>query len=217
MNLILCCANASLQARWFSALSGLYTTFQATTLQDLRVLVGQKISFDLLIVHATLLDLDIVAYIRKRRPACKLFILSDRPDEAEGLHSLRLGVVGYANSYISPDRLQEATKAIASGSVWINQQLMQRLIAGTLRQNDAGLESSSQEKRPLLLQLSQREYQIARLVAEGLSNLEIAERLGITERTVKAHLGAAYAKTSARGRLGLALLVQQSGGTDSPE
>ena len=51
-------------------------------------------------------------------------------------------------------------------------------------------------------------------MAEGLSNLEIAERLGITERTVKAHLGAIYAKTSTRGRLGLALLVNQPGGGD---
>ena len=57
--------------------------------------------------------------------------------------------------------------------------------------------------------MSNREYQIAGLVAEGLSNLEIAEQLGITERTVKAHLGAVYAKTSTRSRLGLALMLNK--------
>jgi len=42
-----------------------------------------------------------------------------------------------------------------------------------------------------------------------LSNLEIAEQLGITERTVKAHLGTVYAKTSSRSRLGLALMLNK--------
>ena len=67
-----------------------------------------------------------------------------------------------------------------------------------------------QHDTPLLLhQLTKREDQIARLVAAGLSNLAIAERLGITERTVKAHLSSMYSKTSTTGRLGLALLVHQ--------
>ena len=62
----------------------------------------------------------------------------------------------------------------------------------------------------MLATLSDREYQIAGLVAEGMANLEIAEQLGITERTVKAHLGAIYAKTSTRGRLALALLIKRT-------
>ena len=211
MNLILCCGNTSLRERWLSALDALYTVYQAATLQDLTILVRQKISFDLLFVHRTLVDMEIVAYIGRRQPACKLFILSDRPDETEGLDFLQLGVIGYANSYIGAERLQEATRVVISGSVWINQQLMQRLIAQSApaKQKNDRLTKEA-ERRHLLHNLSDREYQIAGLVAEGLSNLEIAEQLGITDRTVKAHLGAIYAKTSTRGRLGLALLVNQS-------
>lgn len=208
MNLILCCGNNSLRERWHAALKASFTVYQASTLQDLSILVRQKISFDLLFVHRTLVDLEIVAYIRKSQPACKLFILSDRPDEEEGLSFIRLGVIGYANSYIAPERLDEAARTVASGSVWINQQLMHRLIAGSATaKKDQG--SGAQEKPQVLAQLSDREYQIAGLVAAGLSNLEIAEQLGITERTVKAHLGAIYAKTSTKGRLGLALLINQ--------
>lgn len=210
MNLILCCGNISLRERWFSALDTLHTVYQAATLQDLSILVGQKISFDLLFVHRTQVDLEIVAYIRRKQPACKLFILSDRPDETEGLDFIRLGVIGYANSYISGERLQDAARVVASGSVWINQQLMQRLIAESAppKQGKDGI-TREEERRQLLRNLSDREYQIAGLVAEGMSNLEIAAQLDITERTVKAHLGAIYAKTSTRGRLGLALLVNQ--------
>ncbi len=211
MNLILCCGNSSLRERWVSALDSLYSAYQAASLQDLTILVRQKISFDLLFVHRSLVDLEIVAYIRKTVPACKLFILSDRPDETEGLDFIRMGVIGYANSYIGPERLQEAARTVVSGSVWINQQLMQRLIAESApaKQGNEGL-LKEEERRQLLSSLSDREYQIAGLVAQGLSNLEIAEQLGITDRTVKAHLGAIYAKTSTRGRLELALRINKT-------
>ncbi len=216
MNLILCCGNAALLKRWASALQEGFATYQATTLQDLRILVGQQIVFDLLLVHASQVDRDIVAYIRERKPGCKLFILADRPDEEEGIRYLRLGVVGYANSYMGAERLQEAVRAIASGSVWINQQLMQRLIAGVAppgqQPQPARAEITTQR---LLASLTNREQQIAHLVATGHANLEIAAHLGITERTVKAHLGAIYAKTSTKGRLSLALLVQNNKGPAS--
>ncbi|MCL2458091.1 MAG: response regulator transcription factor [Desulfobulbus sp.] len=210
MNLILCCGNIGLRERWVAALRTRFTIYQTSTLQDLRILVGQRVSFDLLFVHRALVDQETVAYIRERQPACRLFILSDRPDDTEGLGFLRQGVVGYANSYINPERLMEAAQVVASGSVWINQQLMQRLIAETAPA--APLEDSKNDQGQRdrgLADLSNREYQIAGLVAEGLSNLEIAEQLGITERTVKAHLSAVYAKTSIHGRLGLALLFNK--------
>ena len=211
MNLILCCGNISLRERWLSALGSLYSAYQAATLQDLSILVRQKISFDLLFVHRSLVDVEIVAYIRRTVPACKLFILSDRPDDTEGLDFIRLGVIGYANSYIGAERLQEAARTVASGSVWINQLLMQRLIAESApaKQGNTGI-LKDEERRQLLGSLSDREYQIAKLVAQGLSNLEIAEQLGITDRTVKAHLGAIYTKTSTRGRLELALRINKT-------
>ena len=214
MNLILCSAQTGLRERWFAALASDYTVYQAASLQDLAILVRQRIALDLLFVHRPLVDAEVVAYIHRSAPACRLFLLSDRPDEDEGLAFLRLGIVGYANSYMSDARLREAARTVAAGGVWINQQLMQRLIAQTAPADRAGADSHDPPRQPLG-NLSNREYQIAGLVAEGLSNLEIAEQLGITERTVKAHLGAIYAKTSTRGRLGLALLVNQPGGLDN--
>ena len=55
--------------------------------------------------------------------------------------------------------------------------------------------------------LSEREGQVAKLVAGGASNKEIADRLSIAERTVKAHLTAIFEKTGARDRLQLSLKV----------
>ena len=212
MNLILCCAQDGLRARWFAALESDYTVYQTAGLQDLGILVQNRTSFDLLFLHRPLVNKEIIAYIRGKLPLCKVFVLSDRPDEDDGIGFLRLGVVGYANSYSSAARLREAAHAIASGSVWVNQQVMQRLIlAMTPPAADDGTEKKQgqHDTPPLLHQLTKREDQIARLVAAGLSNLAIAERLGITERTVKAHLSSMYSKTSTTGRLGLALLVHQ--------
>jgi len=55
--------------------------------------------------------------------------------------------------------------------------------------------------------LSEREVQVARLIANGASNKEIADRLVITERTVKAHLTAIFEKLGVRDRLQLSLRV----------
>lgn len=220
MNVILCCGKMSLRDRWFSSLIDRYTVYQAGALQELSILVKNRISFDLMLLHRPLLDEETMLYIRERIPACKLFILSDRPDEQEGLTFLRLGAVGYANSYISSERLREAVRVLASGSVWINQRLMQYLITACAEPAPATKEEGTAATKPLStsvpaghlqqLNLTNREYEIARLVSRGASNAAIAERLAITESTVKSHLSAIYTKTSTRNRLGLALLFNSA-------
>lgn len=218
MNLILCCGKMSLRDRWFTALVDQvdhYTLYQTGALQELSILVKNRISFDLMLLHRPLLDSETMLYIREKIPACKLFVLSDRPNEQEGLAFLRLGAVGYANSYISSARLQEAVRVIAAGSVWVNQSLLQHLIATMAAATDTG----KTEEPPApgvtramqrLQLLTRREHEIAQLVSQGASNAAIAEQLGISERTVKSHLSAIYAKTATQGRLGLALLINSS-------
>ena len=63
------------------------------------------------------------------------------------------------------------------------------------------------ESEDILAALTKRELEVARLVANGSSNKEIARQLGITERTVKAHVGAVFQKLNVRDRLQLALIV----------
>ena len=209
MNLLLCCNADSLRNRWLNALDSGFTVYEATRLADLGGIV-HRIAMDIMLIHHSMVDLEDVAYIRKTLPTCRLFILADRPEETEGLALIRLGVVGYANSYITAQGLREALKVVANGSVWINQKLMQRLITVTSPPgHEKPTSSGDRLEHESLLMLSNREYQIARLIADGLSNLEIAAELNITERTVKAHLSAIYAKTSTRGRLNLALLINQ--------
>lgn len=209
MNIIACCSATNVLKRWEDSLQSTYTMYQATTLKDLKILL-QKISYEVILLHNMMIEPETVARLRQALPTIRIFILSDRPTDEEGLDYLKKGVVGYANSYINKKRFLEAVGAITSGSVWVNQTLMQRLIAGALPATEQKpAEEKEQEEAEELKHLSNREYQIAALVADGLSNLEIAAELDITERTVKAHLSSIYAKTNSRGRLNLALLFKK--------
>jgi len=113
-------------------------------------------------------------------------------------------VRGYANASMEGRLLQTAITTICSGDIWVARRIMQTLVNELLNDNtqDAGY------MHPSLSLLTERELEIAELVAEGSSNKIVATRLGITERTVKAHLTSAFNKTGARGRLDLSLMVK---------
>ncbi len=208
MNILLCTSVESLLSRWLDALAVQHSVFQIKDLDGLDSL-SEDVRPDLLLLHDRMLSADTVAAFKRRLPACKIFILADRPDDKRGVAFLRLGVVGYGNSYMTAERLVAAVEVVASGSVWMNQNIMQRLIVALGEGRD---DTSSLEEEPDsdLATLSRRELQIARLVAKGRSNQEIAGELDIAERTVKAHLSSIFIKVGVRGRLHLALLVNRS-------
>ncbi len=208
MNILLCTPVESLLSRWLDALAVQHAVFQIKGLDGLDSL-SEDARPDLLLLHDRMLSADTVAEFKRRLPACRIFILADRPDDKRGVAFLRLGVVGYGNSYMTAERLVAAVEVVASGSVWMNQNIMQRLIVAL----DEGRETSFPGEEPdgELAALSRRELQIARLAAKGFSNLEIAEELNIVERTVKAHMSSIFIKVGVRGRLHLALLMNRSG------
>jgi DNA-binding NarL/FixJ family response regulator len=151
---------------------------------------------------------DTFSELRKLAPLSHFFLLSDQPNEEDGLAFLKLGIVGYGNTYISRGRLAEAVRVISNGGVWLGQKVMQQLIAETYARAKEKPASDSEQK---LASLTRRERAVAELVAQGQSNLEIAANLNITERTVKAHLTSIYEKTGTGSRLNLALLINQGG------
>ena len=205
MTILLSSANDLVIQRWTDLLKEKYNLDQANSLPNLQKLcVDEK--FDLLLLHRPLVDPETFIEIRRLSPLCKIFLLSDQPNEEEGLTFLKLGIVGYANTYISAERITEATRVISSGAVWLGQKVMQRLILDSYSKAKNKAVSDSKKK---LETLTKREREIADLIAQGQSNLEIAANLNITERTVKAHLSSIYEKTKTGSRLNLALLINR--------
>lgn len=205
MAILLCSANKSVITRWENLLGGRYPLEHVTLLRELKMRCAEK-TFDLILLHRALVDMAAFSELRRAAPLNKFFLLSDQPNEEEGLAFLKLGIVGYGNTYISQARLVEAVRVISGGAVWLGQKVIQQLILDSYSKAKEQVAPGPPKK---LTGLTPAERKIAELVAQGQSNLEIAFNLKITERTVKAHLTSIYQKTKTGSRLSLALLINR--------
>jgi len=127
-------------------------------------------------------------------------IASVRPNDEEGVQAFFCGALGYCHAYSPAVTLTRVLQAVATGSVWMGASLVSRL----LRQVGALAPTRTDWRHEAL---SERERAIALRVSQGESNSRIAAAMGITERTVKAHLTAIFEKLGVEDRLQLALLV----------
>lgn len=134
-----------------------------------------------------------------------LVVLSDEPDESLVMQALSAGAAGCCNTNAAPEVLRQVAMVVGNGGLWVGQSLLQRLVGSTSRILGENAPRPPRDNWSALL--SEREAQVARMVAGGASNKEIANRLVITERTVKAHLTAVFEKLSLRDRLQLSLRI----------
>lgn len=148
---------------------------------------------------------DAIATILKSYPNAKVVVLANTPSHTESLQALSAGAMGYAHSYSPPEMLNEIRSVVIHRGIWLGQQLLKRLIETSVKR--AGNKPKLVEE--LLERLTKREKQVALEAAKGLSNKEIARVLEITERTVKAHLAAAFERLGAKDRLQLALMLNK--------
>lgn len=141
-----------------------------------------------------------VRAVRAVAPHAPVVVLSNVPEDDQGLAVLAAGASGYCSALTLPSVLRQVAGVVEHGGLWVGPRLMQRLMQGLATRGDATPDLS-------LDLLSQRERQVAVAVARGSTNKEIARAMNITERTVKAHLSAAFEKLGVRDRMQLALLV----------
>lgn len=144
-------------------------------------------------------DLARMQAVRALAPGVPVVALSNVPEDEQGLAMLSAGASGYCSALTLPAILRQVAGVVEQGGLWVGPQLMRRLMSGLAVQAPA--------THPPLHGLSQRERQIAEAAARGGTNKEIARAMGITERTVKAHLTAAYEKLGVRDRMQLSLLI----------
>ena len=164
---------------------------------------------EMALIHLSLPGLedgDGIAMLRARHPQTKLLVFSDTPTESEGLRLLRIGMHGYLNTYTARDLVSKAVNVVSQGEIWIGRRLMLHLI-DELRQAQAGESAAPITDHDGVELLTPRELQIAMMVAQGEVNKSIANHMGITERTVKAHLSSVFRKTGTHNRVHLALLL----------
>lgn len=124
-------------------------------------------------------------------PDARVVVLTSFSDRARVSEALAAGAIGYLLKDCEPPELLAAVRAAAAGHVPLDPR-----VARVLLPSAAGRPSDG---------LSDRETQVLRLVAQGLANKQIGRALGISERTVKAHLGRVFRQIGVADRTSAAL------------
>jgi DNA-binding NarL/FixJ family response regulator len=134
-------------------------------------------------------------------------VLSDLPTDEEAIAAFSAGARGYCNTHAFSQVLVQVAAVVLQGGLWIGESLMRRLVSATSRVQAQASGAAAAEGANWSKDLTDREKEVAATLAAGASNKEIARALGITERTVKAHVGAILEKLHVRDRLQLSLVV----------
>jgi DNA-binding NarL/FixJ family response regulator len=121
--------------------------------------------------------------------------------------ALRAGASGFLLKDVTAERLFEAVRVVAAGDALLAPTVTRRLISEFARLRPA----PGRPSEARLSSLTPRETQVLRLVAEGLSNPEIAARLVVTEETVKTHVSRMLGKLGLRDRTQAVVTAYESG------
>lgn len=146
--------------------------------------------------------------IRSHYPATRVLVLTTFEEDQEIFSAIQAGAAGYLLKASPSERLVEAIVAVANGESVLQPSVTAKLLGEFNRL------SAKQERRvtqPLSEPLSGRELSVLAALADGLSNKEIAQRLGITEGTVKNHMTNVLGKLGVLDRTQAALRARELG------
>lgn len=148
---------------------------------------------DVMLVDLELPGMNGVQLVREvapRLPDCKIVMLTGSSRNEDVVAAVRSGAVGYLTKDMAADALIRALKGVREGDL----PMPRRLAAELMKQLLKPVSSSGHGG------LSERESEVLRLVADGLTDREIARALGISPRTVGRHVGSILAKLGVRNR-----------------
>jgi DNA-binding NarL/FixJ family response regulator len=142
------------------------------------------------------------ATILAAHPRQKIVMLTVSEANSEVAQALNTGVRGYVLKGVGSKMLAEILHIVQVGESYVSPTLSARLLSDLLQ--------PGKRKADLLDQLTSREAEILRLVAEGLSNKEVSKRLALQEKTVKHHMTRVLSKLNVRNRTEAALLMHEA-------
>jgi DNA-binding NarL/FixJ family response regulator len=147
--------------------------------------------------------LDVLRELGKDARACHTVLLAAVISEEETVEAVQLGARGIVLKAADPDALLDCVRRVHQGERLIDEETLRRAVSMIASRNGATRGSNRV--------LTPRETEIVRMVAQGLRNRVIGERLTIAEGTVKIHLHNIYEKVKVNGRLELVLWAQERG------
>ena len=178
--------------------------------EALAVLRAEEVDVVLADAKMPVMDgIELVRRCAREHPGLPVLVLTtfDEPDVVQG--AVAAGAAGFLLKDTSIESLAEAVRAVAQGGLVIDPRVARLALAAP--QNDKTESSMS----PVLAILTPTEREVAALVAEGLTNQEIAARMVLAEGTVKNHVSALLRKLQATDRTVLALTLYKAFHADS--
>ncbi len=147
--------------------------------------------------------------IKEELPGCAVVVLTVHRDDEHLFSAIKAGACGYLLKDASPEEIAEAIRAAARGEGFLDRSLVSRVMAEfsrLSRQREAGKEAFAE--------LTRRELEVLEFLGTGLKNRDIAERLYVSEKTVKNHVYRIFTKLQLNDRTEAALLAARHGLTD---
>lgn len=178
--------------------------FEAESLASARALLEREPELDLLVLDLHLPDsqgLMGLASLRAEFPSVAIVMISASEDPATIRAAMALGAAGYIPKRASLDELGAALTTILNCESYLPNDIQQQL---------ASLPAPSADDRlaEKLAALTPQQFRVLSLVADGQLNKQIADRLGIQERTIKAHLSLIFQKLGVRNRTQASVLLK---------
>lgn len=186
------------------AADGAEAVVQAHTLQPHVILLDMQMP--------RLDGLGVIKEITKYQSDVRILVLTSFSEEDKLFPAIKAGALGYLLKDCSADELIEAIRAVARGEAALHPTVARKVLQ-ELRQPTSFAPAALAEEQPAGTVLTERELEVLRLVAEGLSNQDIADRLIVSERTVRTHVSAILGKLQLANRTQAALYALREGFT----
>lgn len=150
--------------------------------------------------------LSVLRGLHQRAPQVKVIVFTSSEDKDDYIEAMKLGCCGIVPKDAPPSMIIKSIQKVHAGEIWLDSTTTAAVIRQFASPTDATAPPVTTNAKPReRAQLSQREREIIVLIAQGYKNKEIAEKMFITEQTVKNHLHNVFDKLDVSDRLELAL------------
>src|SRR5271156_3517144 len=162
------------------------------------VLANQEFEMVMLGLHNPIESFELLARLKNARPKLKLIVMGSESDDETIISAIGAGAKGYLEETAMPEQVMQCIEVVESGSIWAPRRVLSAFVDRMLHASE----------KPVLrhgFKLTERERSVLKLLMAARSNREIADALGIEERTVKAYVARLMRKVGVENRIALSI------------